>query len=518
MTDRGRFDDGAGAARRRRAAAPSPARPGARHGGPAPVALRTATRRGVMQGLGPMRRPAILLLTLLLVHAPPALAAAGGGSSSYSGGGGGGGGFSGGGGSSSSSGGGGGLVVIALVVIVVLVLFVAGVLRERRRRRRRDARAAQARAAALEAAQDDAAFDPDHVVPAAGALFRATQEAWTARDRARLATLCAPDLLVEWERRLDDFDRRGWHNQVTVVGEPEIHYVGLVNRERDADDQVVVLVEATLRDVVVDAQGNRIKRNDSDRETTTLREYWTLGKRDDDRWTLRSIEQLGEGDHHLDSALVASPWSDDRIREDAVLEHAAADAAAPGTDVAALVDLDFAGDGRQAALDLSLVDGRFAPEVLETCARRAVAAWAEAVDGADAALEAVAAPAAVAALLYPRGGDAVRRVVRGPRLERMTLVALDGERHPPQMVVELRLAGRRYLEDRDTIAVVEGSRDAERRWTERWSFALDDAGGAAAPWSLVSATDAPGRRPPVTAAPATPAETADGPGDAPPAG
>ncbi len=28
------------------------------------------------------------------------------------------------------------------------------------------------------------------------------------------ATLAAPDLMVEWDRRLDDFDRRGWRNQL----------------------------------------------------------------------------------------------------------------------------------------------------------------------------------------------------------------------------------------------------------------------------------------------------------------
>ena len=81
---------------------------------------------------------------------------------------------------------------------------------------------------------------------------------------------------------------------------------------------------------------------------------------------------------------------------------------------------DFAGTARAEALDLSLADARFAPDVLEAAARRAVDAWAEAVDGEDAALERVASPEAIDALLY--GGDAQRRtrlVVRGPRIERV---------------------------------------------------------------------------------------------------
>jgi predicted lipid-binding transport protein (Tim44 family) len=46
--------------------------------------------------------------------------------------------------------------------------------------------------------------------------FKAIQEAWTARDRDRLATMVGPDLMKEWSLRLDDFDRKGWHNVVEV--------------------------------------------------------------------------------------------------------------------------------------------------------------------------------------------------------------------------------------------------------------------------------------------------------------
>jgi predicted lipid-binding transport protein (Tim44 family) len=462
-------------------------------------ATRTIGAPGAPRRPGPpaivvgMRRLAALVPALALLHAPHALAAAGGGSSGF--GGGGGRGFSGGARGFSGGGGPGGATmspVLVVVVIFAIVLFVGGgallaVVGERRRRRRRDARSARTRAAALEAAQDDDAFAPDRVRADAAALFGAVQQAWTARDEEALGRLCGDELLVEWRRRLADLRRRGWHNQVRVVGEPQVHFVGLVNRETDDEDRAVVLIEATLSDMVVDRYGLRIARRDRQSTTTRLREYWTLAKRDG-RWTLGSIEQLGEGDHNLDEPLVASPWGDDRLRDDAILETGAADAAPSGSDVAALVDLDFLVDGRRAALDLSLVDGRFAPQVLEVSARRAVAAWADAVDGADDALEAVADPQAVAALLYPRGERRVRRVVRGPRVMRMTLVALDGERRPPRMVVQLELGGRRYLEDRDTVAVLDGSRERDTRWTERWSFELHDA--QAAPWVLADASDA----------------------------
>lgn len=435
-----------------------------------------------------MMRVAVLLSMLLLVVVPDALAAAGGGSSGFGGGGGGGGGggFSGGGGAGS----GGSLSPGAILAIVVVVLIIAAfsVYKGWRWRRKRDARVLRVQLAAAEAAADDAAFAVDKVTTDAAQLFIQVQAAWSAEDRKQLHRLCSPDLCVEWERRLDDFASRGWHNKVDIQGAPDVHYVGLVNRADNQDDRVCVLIEATLVDYVQDAAGRRIKRNDSTSTTTQLREYWTLSKRDG-HWRLLSIEQFGEGAHNLDSELVAAPWSDDRLREEAVLEGAAADAAFSPADVASLVDLDYAQDGRKAALDLSLVDGRFAPDVLETSAKRAVAAWAEAVDGPDAALERVARPTAIAQLLYPTGDDAVRRVVRGPHVNTMTLVKLDGSSQPAQMVVELSLAGRRYLENRDTVAVVQGSRDSETTWTERWTFTLD--GDDQAPWLVASAGDAP---------------------------
>jgi predicted lipid-binding transport protein (Tim44 family) len=239
-------------------------------------------------------------------------------------------------------------------------------------------------------------------------------------------------------------------------------------------------MQAVLRDVVVDRGGAIINRNNSDSENTTLAEYWTLG-RSGDRWLLLSIEQDAEGAHHLDAPIVASPWSDDaRLQDEAVTELAVADAT-PDAEIGGLVDVDYAGDGRAQALDLSVVDGRFAPAVLEAAARRAVEAWAEAVDGADDALERAATPEAAHALLYPRGEN-TRLVVRGPRLQALRIVALEPE--PPTFTVEAELSGRRYLEDRDTAAVLDGSKDRATTFTERWTLALGD--DPATPWRIVA--------------------------------
>ena len=151
---------------------------------------------------------------------------------------------------------------------------------------------------------------------------------------------------------------------------------------------------------------------------------------------------------------------------------------------AEIADLDFDGDARAAANDLSLADPRFEPAVLEAAARRAVAGWAEAVDGEDAGLAAVSTPQALEALLHP-SGDETRLVVRGPQVRRLAIVALDAAAEPATMTVEVDVTGRRYIEDRDTTTVVSGSRDDETRFTERWKLALDGADDT--PWRIVDA-------------------------------
>ncbi len=441
--------------------------------------LHTTNRiRRLAWGLG-----ITVLAGLLLVV--DALAAAGGGSSGF-GGGGGGGGFSGGGGSYGGSGsGGGGGVVVLLVIGVFLILMVIGAVTTWRLGRKRRARGRRVELASAEAADDDAYFAARDVKAQAADLYRDIYTAWTARDRARLAALLGPDLMTEWALRLDDFDRKGWHNVSEIRKGPEVEYLGLVNREDDAEDRVVCRMVAILRDVVVDERGATIDRTTSSSELSTQAEYWTLARRED-RWMLVSIEQDAEGLHHLDSDIVASPWSDEAgLHDSAVTELAVADAV-PDASIGELVDVDYAGDGRKQALDLSVVDGRFAPQVLEAAARKAVAAWAEAVDGEDAALEKAATPEAARALLYPGDGGAhTRLVVRGPRLKALRIAALDAEQVPPTMTIEADLSGRRYLEDRDTAAVLHGSQSREVSFTERWTMALGS--DPETPWRIVQA-------------------------------
>ena len=468
---------------------------------------------------------AIVLGLALVLFPSPAAAAPGGGTGGYSGGGGGGGGSSGGGSSGGYSGGGssrsndndgtgssgdlppwGWVPMVAIVGAIIAFSYYTNQAKRQRaafnsggswdgartvvrravgpakllRRKREE----QVELAAEEAAIQDAAFTPESVKADARNLHKAIVEAWTAKDRAALATLVGPDLMVEWARRLDDFDRKGWHNITERLSEPTIEYLGLVNREGEQEDRVTVRIEAEIRDYTTDRTGQRLLRTDDTDEVTRLPEYWTLGRHDDGSWFLVSIEQDAEGGHVLRQDIVAVPDADTaRIHDEAVAEVAVI-GAVPDEAVKDIAPLSFDGEVRTAALDMANIDGRFDPDVLEASARRAVAGWAEAVDGEDSALAAVATPAAVDELLYD--GDSSKRtrlVVRGPVLKSLRIAAIDAQATPATMTVEAELTGRRYRENRDTTTVVDGSKDQDVTFTESWTMALD--GNDQTPWRLV---------------------------------
>jgi hypothetical protein len=65
------------------------------------------------------------------------------------------------------------------------------------------------------------------------------------------------------------------------------------------------------------------------------------------------------------------------------------------------------------------------------------------------------------------------------------IAVLDAGTTPATMTIDVELGGVRYVEDRDTAAVVSGSRSGATTFTERWTLALD--GPDERPWRLVRA-------------------------------
>ena len=106
---------------------------------------------------------------------------------------------------------------------------------------------------------------------------------------------------------------------------------------------------------------------------------------------------------------------------------------------------------------------------------------------------ALADPDAARELLHP--GDPSRRtrlVVRGLEVRHISIVSLDAASEPATMTIDVELAGRRYLEDRDTAAVVSGSQSRQTTFTERWTLALN--GPAEQPWRIAAVGTPAARR------------------------
>lgn len=342
-------------------------------------------------------------------------------------------------------------------------------------------REAAVRLAAVEAAEDDPLFEAELVIDRAAELFVAIQRAWSADDVTALRRLIGPELMLEWEARLADFRRKGWRNHVDVLDGPDVRYVGVTNRAEDVEDRVVVQLSARLQDVVVDRYEDVIPSDEG--EVARISEFWTLGKRAGE-WVVVSIEQEREGAHQLSAPLIAAPEGDDaRLRADSVMEVGTADSV-PAGQVGELMSPGFSGTARAAALDLSLVDGRFAPEVLATAVGEVVDAWAQAIDGPDEPLAARTTPRALQALLYPTATRRDRLVIRGAEVQAVNIVAVTPG-PPPEVRVQLDVAGVQYVEDRDTTEVLAGSKRRRTSTRQVWALLLSD--DPRRPWKVSDA-------------------------------
>lgn len=170
-------------------------------------------------------------------------------------------------------------------------------------RRRRGGRVRRAELAAVEAAEHDSRLAPQSIRKSAEALFRLVYLAWDARDRARLATLLAPELLREWESLLDADEAAGVRQHVQLLGDMQIDLVGLT-RTAAGGDEAIVLVEAELDVHVDDWRGNRISPRAGSPSAQRLCQYWTLAL-EDGPWMVHAIEERAEGERHLSEPIVA---------------------------------------------------------------------------------------------------------------------------------------------------------------------------------------------------------------------
>lgn len=305
---------------------------------------------------------------------------------------------------------------------------------------------------------------------------RAIGAAWEAAEDE---PVFAPDTIEATIRQLVGQAERSWG---TVL--PGAHVVNVawellrvVNREGTAEDRVVVRVRVTV------AHDRRARRYPLDptpwltSRRLTVDERWTLGVQDGG-WVLIAGSRDPHASLPLTTPLIATPAADtDRLGAESLQELAQTDRA--------FRDWSRTGTSPGAELlDRSLVDGRYAPALLDAAITRIVEAWEVAASGDDHPLRAVATDAASDMLLHPRQDPHnARLIVRD--LQNLHTEVLDLDDLTAQVAVHLRAV--RFLVSRNDNTHMAGDPEVTHTMQLRWTLKLRDA--APTQWELIDSTD-----------------------------
>jgi hypothetical protein len=373
-------------------------------------------------------------------------------------------------------------VLAAVVVLAVLVLIFGLMIRARKagqarglntvsdRSAHRSDASARERAAQVEARVDllgdtDPTFDLDALKQRASWLYLTAQRAWTDRDHATLRRILSPVLYGKWAEQLRDYASRGEVNVVEVVSGPTVELVDVANRAGEVNDTVTFRITATLDDYVRRANGSRAVRKDG---STRPVEYWTLRKNEAGEWIAASVEQAGEGAHHLSNGIEIDGWDQRAVAREAVLEVAEKTSVAGVDDILSLTGVSWSADAASAAADVSLLDGRFDKAVLEVAVEQFLEQWAM----NDGSLD------------FTSVRTANRTVMRNAAVVSVDVRSLVS-RDPIVFRVAVGAQGVYYEVDRRTEEVVGG--DPHRPRPIAFTFDLRLEGPSATGWTVVAA-------------------------------
>lgn len=366
----------------------------------------------------------------------------------------------------------GGIVVALFAIWAIEATY--RLIRDRRRMRSRHARAAGAAGAA---AVDDPSFAPEALEARAREIWEAFNEALRSRDltavRERHVSPTVAGLLAH-QFELEAETGQAVRVRLVEDNPLEVRLMDVANRDGAELDRVVLQMEARVKQSVLDVSGGDKILKD---EWYRVLEYYVLGRRPgaDHRWYLVDQIAHGEGWGHMDTTLIVDPAGDVARLVDATLQELAA----PEVLAERLGELVAGGaDAAAACGDLSLLDARFAPPVLEASVRTILRAWENAM----------VHPTEETALLALR--DGAKYIARTPELRTVLPSALDPAATPLTLVVDIgfeaHLTARAILSD-DLPKNSDGWRYKHKA---RWTLALSDERGR--PWRLVAA-DAPQR-------------------------
>ena len=328
--------------------------------------------------------------------------------------------------------------------------------------------------AAIAEVDPDAHVLPDELRQVVAARVEAERAAWRRCEPETIATLFfSPSGTPPGAHRIE------------YRKDPAVRLIWASRRSDEEPWRLTVLVAMQLTTVAT--SWRTAISNFGFREYELVMAFWTL-QADDDGWTVTDFEPMDRGQHYLKDPLPAPP-SDGELNDDATISLAVADGAV-ATSAATLTEVDA--PVRRRLLDLSLVDGRYAPDAIAACVREIARAWDAAVEhGEREALERWSTPDAATQLCRPTP-NGLRRVrildVRQVRIE-----ALDTHGELPTVTVVAELEGIRWLANRHGRAQtpIFGSQSRRRSFTEHWTLRFDAHDES--PWLLTDVRD-PGRR------------------------
>lgn len=353
--------------------------------------------------------------------------------------------------------------------------------------RRRDRRRRTLQPAAADAALDDSGLEVAALEAAAVELLHGYVHAWAVCDEPALRALATERQGERWVAHARAMlPQPHLRRDVVAVRGLSASLAGLQNRHEAVRASVFVDGDADLAVVGRDAPPARGRT-----WQMPLAAYWTLERRDDG-WIVQAVREEHEGRAQLESEVVATPWADPALGDDALLELADGDAAVSvGAPLPAMSGVHGGSEAVTALEDLALVDARAAPAVVELCARRMLAAWEEAVAGDDQPLRALAHESAAERLL-DRYRDGTVRVLADLRVDSLAITAAEPAATPPWVRVDARLSARWYRRHEATGAVRAGARGRARLPLDGELWLTLEATGPT-PWRLRAAHVRPRR-------------------------
>ena len=272
------------------------------------------------------------------------------------------------------------------------------------------------------------------------------------------------------------------YGDVYAKDDRRIDLLRIENRGREGRDQVTVRVRLTLITPGLRRLDHRRRR--------WIDERWTLLLIKGQTWRLVKAEGFSTEAMSLIGAQITNPAEDDqRLQEQALGELVVVHD--PAVEIASLTDRQA--PAHQQLLDLSVVDDRFSPAVIEVTLKRLIELWEQATKAGQ--------------VKDQMAQYADRDVIRGLTLpqtiwEQTTFVITDAsmsnwkplkikddERDGAQLEVELKVSAVRYLMGRPGTRGPQppGNRDKPRQIHLRWTLQSTDHHDP--PWRLIATSN-----------------------------